>query len=323
MKGINIKSILIKMLLICLFYCIGVQLSHLQEKEEELKGKITISGAGALYPIVSKWAEEFQRLHAKVKIDVSLEGTGKGISNALDGVVDLAMVSREIYPEEISKGAWWVSVTKDGVVATINENNPFLEDILSKGIKREVFIGIWITEEIKTWGEVIGRNVPHKIHVYTRADDCGAAETWAKFLGKNQKHLMCPKVYYDLGIAEAVKKDALGIGYNNICYAYDSKTKREIKGLRVVPIDFNGNDRIDENEDFYSNRDEIAKAIATGKYPSPPARELHFVSLGKPKKKPVVEFIKWVLTYGQRYVAETGYIKLNKERIQEGLRKLK
>jgi len=322
MKEVNFKYILIKMLLICLLFCIAIQSSHLQANEEELKGKIRISGAGALYPLVSKWAEEFQRIYPKVRIDVSVGGTGEGVANALAGIVDIGMVSREIYPEEISKNAWWVSVAKDGVVATINENNPFLEDILFKGIKRETFIGIWITEEIETWGEVIGRNVPNKIHVYTRADACGAADTWAKFLGKNQKDLMCPKVNYDLGIAEAVKKDVLGIGYNNIYYAYDSRTKKEIKGLKVVPIDFNGNGLIDKDEDFYNTRDEIANSIATGKYPCPPARELNFVSLGKPTKKVVVEFIKWVLTFGQRYVPEIGYIKLNKNILQKGLRKL-
>ena len=129
-------------------------------------------------------------------------------------------------------------------------------------------------------------------------------------------------VYGDPGLAEAVRKDELGIGFNNINYAYDAETKRQVNLLRVLPIDINGNGQIDAEEDFYTSRDEIVKAIEAGKYPSPPARLLHFVSQGRPQRKIVHEFVKWVLTEGQQYVSESGYIKLPEDKIQEELEKL-
>ena len=49
-------------------------------------------------------------------------------------------------------------------------------------------------------------------------------------------------------------------------------------------------------------------AIAAGVYPSPPARDLYFVVKGKPGRPVLAEFLEWVLTEGQRYVAEMGYI---------------
>ncbi len=64
-------------------------------------------------------------------------------------------------------------------------------------------------------------------------------------------------------------------------------------------------------------------AIATNKYPSPPARELYFVSKGKPKNKAVVEFVNWVLTDGQKFVNEAGYITLSKEKLIIEQNKLK
>jgi hypothetical protein len=36
---------------------------------------------------------------------------------------------------------------------------------------------------------------------------------------------------------EAVKKDPSGIAYNNIGYAYDSKTKLPNPGIKVIPLD--------------------------------------------------------------------------------------
>ena len=79
---------------------------NLNWAEEKLKGEISLSGAWALYPMAIKWAEEFQKIHPEVKIDIGAGGAGKGMADALAKVVDLGMVSRDIYPEEIKKGAF-------------------------------------------------------------------------------------------------------------------------------------------------------------------------------------------------------------------------
>jgi len=290
--------------------------------QKELTGRITVSGAWALYPMMVKWAEEFQKINSEVRIEVSAGGAGKGMADALAGLVDIGMVSREIYPEEIEKGAFWVSVVKDAVVPAVNKGNTVLGDLLAKGVKRSTFMDIYIHGNITTWGQVVGRpEIADKIHVYTRSDSCGAAETWAKYFGKKQEDLKGIGVYGDPGLAEAVKNDALGIGYNNINYAFDANTSKPIEGIVVVPIDLNENGQIDENEYFYRTRDEIIEAIATGAYPSPPARELNLVA--KDKFTGVTkEFVKWILTDGQKYALESGYVPLSNERRAEELMKL-
>ncbi|MGB3242174.1 MAG: substrate-binding domain-containing protein, partial [Candidatus Omnitrophota bacterium] len=250
------KKLLCYCLAITLFSSLCVKASNSAEEKEELRGVITMSGAWALYPMAVRWAGEFQKIHPKVRIDVAAGGAGKGMADCLAQIVDIGMVSRDIYQGEIKKGAWWVSVTKDAVVPTVNENNPALEEILAHGVKRESLVNIWITGKIKDWGEIAGLKITHPIHVYTRSDACGAAKTWAKYLGKNQEDLLGVGVYGDPGLAEAVRKDNLGIGFNNINYVYDAGTKRGVKGIRVLPIDFNGNGVIEKDENFYNSRDE-------------------------------------------------------------------
>lgn len=308
----------IVMFLIVIF---GFQLNQAQA-QEKLKGTISLSGAWALYPMVVKWGEEFQKLYPDVKVDIAAGGAGKGIADALAKVVDIGMVSREINPAEEKKGAWWVSVTKDAVVPTVNESNPLITELLAQGVDRESFKDLWITGKTTKWNDVIKCKGDYQVHVYTRSDACGAAETWAKYLGKNQEDLLGIGVYGDPGLAEAVRKDALGIGFNNINYVYDAKSKKQVKGIKILPIDLNDDGKINSDEAFYSTRDDIVNAIAAGKYPSPPARDLNFVSGGKPTNKLVVAFIKWVLTNGQEYVPESGYIKLSPEILNEQLNKL-
>ncbi|MCX6235374.1 MAG: PstS family phosphate ABC transporter substrate-binding protein [Bacteroidetes bacterium] len=291
--------------------------------KSKLRGTITISGAFALYPMTVKWAEEFQKLHPKVRIDVSAGGAGKGMTDALSGMVDLGMISRGITQAEIDKGAWFIAVAKDAVVPTINSKNPYLEIILKHGITKQKFQDIFLTQVISDWNLYDDENLQAtRMNVFTRSDACGAAQMWGEFLGKNQESLNGVGVFGDPGMADAIKNDMYAIGYNNINYVYDMTTRGKREGLEIIPVDLNENGTIDPDENFYSTLDAMITAIKDNKYPSPPARDLYFVSQGKPKNAVVVAFIKWILTDGQNFVNESGYVRLSEEKIGNELTKL-
>jgi phosphate transport system substrate-binding protein len=287
-----------------------------------LEGKIKVSGAWALYPMMVKWAEEFGKIHPKVRIDISAGGAGKGAADAISGLVDIGMISREIRLEEIKQGAVFLPVVKDAVFPTINGENPvFTKGLVVKGMRKKTFIDVWINGIPLTWGEIVGSGSNDKVQVYTRSDSCGAAETWAQYLGgKKQEDLKGVGVYGDPGLAEAVRKDRNGIGYNNLNYAYDMRTGLPISGLQVIPIDVNENGKVDPEEDLRTKGRAI-QAVSSGLYPSPPARDLYLLTKDKFKGL-AQEFIRWVLTDGQKYVDEMGYIKLTNVQIHEALKKL-
>jgi phosphate transport system substrate-binding protein len=298
------------------------KVSESQSDDSTLKGQISISGAFALYPVTVRWAQEFQNIHPGVKVDISAGGAGKGMADALSRMVDLGMFSREVSEPEKEKGAWWIALTKDAVLPTINSNNPFISQLKSKGITREELIKIFISGEISSWEELFGNDAKTKINVYTRSDACGAAAMWGEYLGRNQEELTGIGVFGDPGIADAIKNDIYGLGYNNVIYVYDINTRDKYKGLDVVPLDLNENGKTDNSENFYNSLDTVMTAIKDGIYPTPPARDLYFVSKGKPEKKEVKEFIKWILTDGQSYVKEAGYVRLSEDKIRSELKKI-
>lgn len=286
-----------------------------------LEGTISVSGAFALYPMVVRWAEEFRKIHPNVTFNISAGGAGKGISDALGGFVDLGAVSREINPEETRKGAWPIAVTKDAVVPTVSRTNPNIDAILARGLSREAFTRIYIDRTYTDWSQA-GFPVRAAINPYTRSDASGAGETWGKYLGRAQENLAGTGVFGDPGLLKAVKNDPGAIGYNNIGYVYNATTRRQLDGIAVVPIDLDGDGAIGDDERFYETLDELSAAIAAGRYPSPPARDLYLVSKGKPERREVAAFLKWVLREGQRYVGESGYIELSKERLARELGRL-
>ena len=292
------------------------------QSEDGLKGTIQLSGAFALYPMAVKWAEEFKQLHPNVKIDISGGGAGKGMTDALAGVVDIGMVSREVYPEEMAKEAYPIATVKDAVVPTINVNNPQFESIRSIGLTKDKERRLW-NKEYNTWGQVLGTSTTVPVHVFTRSDACGAAETFAGWFGEKQEDLKATAVFGDPGVAAAVQKDRVGIGYNNIAYVYDQNTKKPFEGIAVMPIDLNEDGTITDDEYFYDTSGDLIEAIKDGRYPSPPARDLYMVTKGKPTKPEVIAFLEYALSDGQKYAGDTGYIGLSPEQLNDELAKLK
>ncbi len=280
---------------------------------------ITVSGAWALYPLMVKWAEEYSTQHPDVRIEVSAGGAGKGMADTLGGLCDIGMISRKIYPEEIEKGAFWMVVAKDAVVPIINRDNPYCAEILSRGMTKDMFYRIY-REGAVTWGEILGNPaITDTPHVYTRSDACGAAQTWALYLGVVQEDLQGVGVYGDPGIVEAVARDVYSIGYANLNFAYDIHTGEPAPHIRAVPIDLDNNKRIDDNEAFYTTKSQVIDAIASGGYPSPPARELYVVTKGKPEGI-VKDFLIWILTEGQQFIPEIGYVPV--ENLDEEVKKV-
>jgi phosphate transport system substrate-binding protein len=294
-----------------------------QAGTDQLSGTISVSGAFALYPMMTVWADEFSKLHPDVQFDVQGGGAGKGMTDTIAGAVDIGMISRSIKDEETAQGIFWVSVTKDAVFPIISTENPVAADILAKGISQEIFNKIFVSGEIKTWGEVVGKpEITDEIHVYTRSDACGAGEMWAKFSGGSvQDDIQGIGVNGEPALVDTVIKDPLGIGYSNLNSVFDMNNGNLIPGTIVPPVDINTNGQADADE-YYKTMNEAVSAVSSEKYPSPPARFENLATKGKPTGL-TLTFIQWILTDGQQYLGQAGYVPLTPEQQAESLEKLK
>lgn len=324
MKHFLSKTLVLLILLLTLAGCGGTASEPTSAASEPTSAAVeettlSVSGAFALFPMMTVWAEEYQKLNPNVQFDIQGGGAGKGMTDVLSGAADIAMLSREAREEELGQGAFLVPVTIDAVIGTMNAANPYLAEIQATGLTPEVGNGIWISEGITTWGEWLGNGATERINVYTRSDSAGAAEMWSLFNGgAAQEDLKGTGVNADPGLAEAVRQDPLGVGFNNIGFAYDLASGLPVDGLAIIPLDLNGDGQISADEDFYDTRDQLTAAIAARTYPFPPARELYLVTKGEPSAV-IVDFYRWILTEGQAFVPTAGYVSLPAERIDEAL----
>ncbi len=273
---------------------------------------IKVSGAYSLYPMMVVWAQQYQKNHTNVRIDVTSGGAGKGMSDALAGTVNLGMVSRDVTASEASQGIVAVAVVKDAVLCTINTANPVLANITRTGLTQQQLKDVFITRNITTWGQLVGdASNTDIIKVYSRSDVCGAAQTWAIYLGNYTQDDFptvegVTKVKGDDTMSASVSGDPLAIGYSNVNYIYSNSTMQPKTGLIPVPLDTNGNGIIDSAENFYATRSDVVNAEISGALPAPPARLVYLVTMhnftGATK-----DFVHWILTDGQKITNANGY----------------
>jgi phosphate transport system substrate-binding protein len=264
---------------------------------------LRLSGAFALYPMAVQWGQEYHRLHPEVRLAIVAGGAGKGMLELLGGQTELAMVSRELAGEESRRGAQAIPVARDAVVCIISSANPAAGALTANGPDPASLGAVWLGTGTVTWARLAGSGLDLKVQPYSRSDSCGAGETWARYLGARQEDLGGIRRYGDPGVIEAVRKDPSGIGYCNLNFAYNPQTGLPLPGLAVLPLRrADGGPLAD-----LSSRVRALKAIRSGTYPAPPARDLYLVARA-PLHREVADFLSWVLGPGQNLVEPAGYL---------------
>lgn len=277
--------------------------------------------------MVEVWADIYEE-DTDTTFDISGGGTGVGVSDVLNGQVDIAMMGREPEQEEIDQGLFAVPMLIDTVVGTVNVDNPVLDELQENGLTREELEAIF-TREITNWGELVEADVDEEIVVYGRSDASAAYKKWGDFLGGEDdayteselEELADENHNGDQPVAEAVSREPNAISLNNINYVYDLESGELEGDIRPVPLDADGDGTLSDEEDFYETRDEFLAAVEDGQYPSPPAREMFLASDGQ-FEDDAYDFVEWVLTDGQEYVRENGYVPLDDDRLEEAQNKL-
>ena len=294
-----------------------------EEMKSDLKGSFSVCGAYALYPLISKLADDFMKTQPDVKIEVNKMGTGEGITALLSKKCNIAMISRPLTDEEINAGIWVLPVAKDGVAPIVNQKNPYVEKLLDQGMSLQEFLQVFTSGKELTWGFVLGTEAREKITVFTRADESGAADIWAGFLFKKATDLKGIGLTGDDEMIKSIQNNPLAIGFCNFSYAFDTVSGQRTKDIQIVPSDLDFDNKIDRVEIPFTNLEEAHRSLWLGFYPDQLCRELTLGTLGKPSDPAVIGFLKYVLGEGQKSVKSSGFCPLNNVYISYSLDLLK
>jgi phosphate transport system substrate-binding protein len=316
--------------------------------------KVSINGAGATFPYViySKWFSEYNKLHPDVQINYQSQGSGFGIQQiqkqtVFFGATDGPMTKDQMlaapgaflhFPTVLGSDVPIYNIP--GVSASLKFTGPVLADIFLGKITK------WNDANIaKVNGGVSLPNMD--ITVVHRADSSGTTYIWVDYLSKVSPEwkkrvgvatavnwptgLGAPK---NEGVSGLVKQTPGSIGYVELIYALQnsisygsvqnpegefvtasvqSVTAAAAAAAAQMPPDF---------------RVSITNAPGKGAYPISSFTWLLLYESPKDKAtaKVFMEFMKWMLTDGQKFAPQLGYAPLPAEVVKlemDALKKIK
>ncbi|HMS84113.1 MAG TPA: phosphate ABC transporter substrate-binding protein [Nitrospira sp.] len=141
-----------------------------QTATDQLSGKLVITGASTLAPLIAEIGKGFESLYTKVRVDVQTGGSSRGIADARQGLADIGMVSRAMKDEEQDLHAF--PVARDGVGIILHKDNPV------QTLSDEQIIAIY-TGKITNWKDVGGKDAA--ITVVNKAEGRSTLEVFLHY----------------------------------------------------------------------------------------------------------------------------------------------
>jgi phosphate transport system substrate-binding protein len=170
---------------------------------------LVLTGSSTLAPVVAEVAQQYERAHPGVRIDVQSGGSSRGIGDVHSGLADIGMVSRALEGEEQKLNAY--PIARDGVGIILNAQNPVT--VLTEAQVVTIYRG-----EIGSWQEVGGRNAP--VVVVHKAEGRATLEVFLEHFGLDNREIEADVI---VGENEQAIKTVAGspdaIGYVSIATA--------------------------------------------------------------------------------------------------------
>ena len=191
---------------------------------DQLTGKLVITGASTLAPLIAEVGKRFESLHPNVRIDVQSGGSSRGVADTRHGLADIGMVSRAMKEDERDLSAF--PVARDGVCPILHQENPV--QALTDDQIVEIFTG-----KITNWKAVGGTDAP--ITVVNKAEGRSTLEVFLQYFKLKNVEVKAQVVIGDneQGV-KTVAGNRNAIGYVSIGTAeYDATHGVPIKLLPI------------------------------------------------------------------------------------------
>lgn len=294
--------------LLLLSYSIAVSKETTIGNDATQKGSINVFTSPNLYPLTMKWASEYGNLNPGMKISV-IKSVHNNIADLLKTGTGIGFITDESYPALPNQSTWNMVVGRDVIVPVMNAANPFRDEIYRKGITPEGLARILANPENQNWGMLMGntKNIPDIPMHYYIVNEPSIISGVANFMNTNLLSHIGIKVSNAQEMISAIQKDPDALGFCRLFQIIDPNNQRIAEHINLVPIDKNGNGKIDYVEAIYDNLQDFSRGVWIGKYPKALFNNIYSVASVKPKNEAELAFLNWVLTDGQQFLSANGY----------------
>ena len=264
----------------------------------ELSGTIEVDGSSTVFPVSEAVAEEFNKLHSRVRVNVGVSGTGGGFKRFTVGETDISNASRPIKEKESTAAAengvqyMQLKVGTDGLSVLVNPQNDWAECLTVDELKK-----IWEPgSTISNWNEVRPDFPDRPLRLYGGDTDSGTFDYFTEEI-MGETGLSRPDYTAsadDNVLVQGISGDRNALGYFGYAYYIENEDK-----LKPVAVD-NGEGCVAPT----------AATIEDGSY-TPLSRPLFIYVSTKSLERPEVNaFVEFYLENARELVTEVGYVPL-------------
>ncbi len=272
-----------------------------------LSGTVEIDGSSTVFPISEAVAEEFNRVHGNVRVNVGVSGTGGGFKRFTVGDTDISDASRAIIDTEAEAAAangieyYELRVGTDGLSVIVSTSNEFVQCLTVDELNE-----IWGPgSEIKNWNQVRAGFPDRPLRLYGPDTDSGTFDFFTEEI--NGEAQLSRSDYTasadDNVLVQGVGGDRNALGYFGYSYYTENADK-----LNLVAIDHGGGCVLPTSD-----------TILSGEY-EPLTRPLFIYVNKKSLERPEVKaFVEFYLEHAEELTREVGYVPLESFAYAESL----
>lgn len=273
---------------------------------------VKITGVRFSYPLLQHWIDRFNEEYSDVQVIIESRGSSD------PSHYDILIEAYE-HPEEIRKYREYIYVARYPILPVANAQSEFAKLYTEKGLNKDLitqlfFHDIYVDKEKQ-------KEIKAPFTVYTRLQKASVPIVFSSYFGYEQKDIKGKAIAgADEHLVKALLRDSTGISYAPLPLIYDHRVGTPVNGIAVLPVDLNGNGRINDEERFYGDE---SRVIARFEERTPkelqnvPLAYLHLSVDKKTASMEAVLFLRWIINNGEGDLHAFGYLKPEPRNIEK------
>lgn len=187
---------------------------------------VSISGSTSVGPLAEKLAAKYTETD-NTNIEINQIGSSAGITNAISGVSEIGMSSRDLKEEEVASGLNEVIIAYDGIVVVTHPSNK-VKDLTMEQVK-QIFTG-----EVTNWSEFGGDDL--EIVVVSREDGSGSRDAFQEIVDYSSGELIRNSIIAsgNGNIKTTVANNKHAVGFISFEYIDENISTININGVEAT-----------------------------------------------------------------------------------------
>ncbi|MEH7387504.1 phosphate ABC transporter substrate-binding protein [Bacillus sp. JJ1521] len=200
--------------------------NNVEGSSNEASATVSVSGSTSVGPLAEKIAEKYTG-ESNIKVEINQIGSSAGIQNAISGVSEIGMSSRDLKEEEIASGLTETIIAYDGIVVVTHPSNN-VKNLTIEQVKA-IFTG-----EVTNWKELGGDDL--EIVVVSREDGSGSRDAFQEIVGYSSGELVKSSIIAsgNGNIKTTVAGNKHAVGFISFEYIDSSISTIDINGVEAT-----------------------------------------------------------------------------------------